>query len=204
MEHFCAGNLFQAARISPWETLHPLCGGCLADHRVVRFGPVDAPQGENMTLMKPAPHREALPLFGPAALLSGVRRALHAALDARLASDEVLFPLELTTAQLTVVMMLASGETLSSVDLCESMSYDTGAMTRMLDRLQSKGVIRRRRSLEDRRVVEVELTEEGRAGLSRMREISTEVADEFLRGFTTAEVLRLESYLARLLVNVQS
>jgi DNA-binding MarR family transcriptional regulator len=157
-----------------------------------------------MTLMKPAPHREALPLFGPAALLGGVRKALHAALDARLASDEVLFPLELTTAQLIIVMMLAGGEPISSADLCERMSYDTGAMTRMLDRLQSKGVIRRRRSLEDRRVVEVELTQEGRAGLSRMREISTEVSDELLRGFTTAEVLRLESYLARLLVNAQS
>lgn len=30
------------------------------------------------------------------------------------------------------------------------------------------------------------------------------VADEIVRGFTTAEVLRLESYLARLLMNARS
>lgn len=157
-----------------------------------------------MTFTKPEPGCRALPLFGQAALLSRVRRALHAALDARLASDKVLFPMELTSAQLMIVMTLATGESISSTGLCDRMSYDTGAMTRMLDRLQSKGVILRRRSLEDRRIVQVELTEEGRAGLSRMREISTEVADELLRGFTTAEVLQLQSYLSRLLLNAQS
>lgn len=157
-----------------------------------------------MSLTKPDPQYRDVPLFGQAALLSGVRRALHAALDARLAGDKVLFPMELTAAQLMIVMALATAESISSTDLCERMSYDTGAMTRMLDRLQSKGVIRRHRSPEDRRVVQVALTEEGRAGLARMRQISTEVADEFLRGFTPAEVLRLEGYLARLLVNAQS
>lgn len=137
-------------------------------------------------------------------LLSRVRRALHAALDARLASDEILLPLALTAAQLLIVVTLVMGERVSVAELCERVSYDAGAMTRMLDRLQSKGLIHRRRSTEDRRVVHVELTEEGGARLPRMREISLEVLDQFLHDFADTEVGRLESYLVRLLTNAHA
>jgi DNA-binding MarR family transcriptional regulator len=135
--------------------------------------------------------------------LSRVRRELHAALDGRLASDEVLFPLELTAAQLAIVVALSTAETVSSTDLCERVAYDAGAMTRILDRLQAKSVIRRLRSLEDRRVIHVELTEQGRAALPRMRKVAMEVADQFLGGFSNTEIRELESYLNRLLSNAQ-
>ena len=55
---------------------------------------------------------------------------------------------------------------MSASDLCKGISYDAGAMTRMLDRLEGKGLIRRNRSAQDRRLMHLELTEEGRAGLS--------------------------------------
>jgi DNA-binding MarR family transcriptional regulator len=135
--------------------------------------------------------------------LSRVRRELHAALDGGLASDVVLSPLELTAAQLAIIVALSTAETVSSTDLCERVAYDVGAMTRMLDRLQAKGLVRRRRSLEDRRVVHVELTEEGRAGLPRMPKVALEVAEQFLHGFSNAEVRELESYLGRLVSNAQ-
>ena len=133
--------------------------------------------------------------------LSRVRKELHAALDVRLASDVVLSPLELTAAQLAIIVALSTAETVSSKDLCERVAYDAGAMTRMLDRLHAKGLIRRRRSLEDRRVVHVELTEEGRARLPHMRRLALEVAEQFLHGFSNAEVRELESYLSRLAGN---
>lgn len=145
-----------------------------------------------------------LPLSGVEFLLNRVRRELHAVLDARLASDKVLFPLELTSAQLVVIETLAPEGTVCLTDLCERMAYDAGAMTRMLDRLEAKGVIRRRRGAKDRRVVYAELTEEGRARLPRVRQISMEILDQFLRGFSRAEVRLLENYLARLLLNAHS
>ena len=40
---------------------------------------------------------------------------------------------------------------------------DAGAMTRMLDRLEAKGLLQRTRSTQDRRVVHVHLTERGQA-----------------------------------------
>lgn len=141
-------------------------------------------------------------ISGPLFVLASVRKKMHAALDARLVSDKMLSPLSLTAAQLAIVMTLATAKTVNPSQLCERMACDAGAMTRMLDRLQSKGVIRRRSSSEDRRVVYVELTEEGRAGLPRMRELSMEVLNQFLLGFSNAEVRQLESYLIRGLANL--
>ena len=138
------------------------------------------------------------------ALLSRVRVEMLAALDHELGVDKRLAPLELTAAQLIVIANLAASEgAKSAADLCKGISYDAGAMTRMLDRLEKKGLIRRHRSQQDRRLMHLELTEEGRAAYPRMREISMSVANRFLRGFTRTEARQLEGLLTRMLENAQ-
>ncbi|HET7756591.1 MAG TPA: MarR family transcriptional regulator, partial [Steroidobacteraceae bacterium] len=95
-------------------------------------------------------------------LLSRVRVAMLAAIDEELSADRRLAPLELSAAQFIVIATLAAdSEPKSASDLCKGISYDAGAMTRMLDRLEAKGLIRRKRSADDRRLVHLELTEEG-------------------------------------------
>ena len=138
------------------------------------------------------------------ALLGRVRVEMLAALDEELAADRRLGSLELSAAQFIVIASLAAGEERKSAsDLCKGISYDAGAMTRMLDRLEGKGLIRRNRSPDDRRLVHLELTDEGRALYPRMRELSLGVANRFLRGFTKAEARQLESLLTRMLENAQ-
>jgi DNA-binding MarR family transcriptional regulator len=135
-------------------------------------------------------------------LLSRVRAEMLAAIDRELAADKRLAPLEMSAAQYIIIANLAGpGEPKSAADLCKGISYDAGAMTRMLDRLESKGLIRRSRSAHDRRLMILELTEEGRATYPRMREISMGVANRFLRGFTKAEARQLEGFLTRMLDN---
>jgi DNA-binding MarR family transcriptional regulator len=124
-----------------------------------------------------------------------------AALDEELTHDRRLAPLELSAAQFIVIASLAGEERKSASDLCKGISYDAGAMTRMLDRLEGKGLIRRNRSPDDRRLVYLELTDEGRALYPRMRELSLSVANRFLRGFTRTEARQLESLLTRMLEN---
>jgi DNA-binding MarR family transcriptional regulator len=127
-----------------------------------------------------------------------------AALDHDLAGDKRLGPLELSAAQFIIIANLASAEApLSASDLCKGISYDAGAMTRMLDRLEGKGLIRRNRCAEDRRLMHLELTDEGRAAYPRMREISLAVANRFLRGFSKAEARQLEAMLSRMLENAE-
>jgi DNA-binding MarR family transcriptional regulator len=134
-------------------------------------------------------------------LLSRVRVGMLAALDSELAADKRLAPLELSAAQFIVIASLAGDARKSASDLCKGISYDAGAMTRMLDRLEGKGLIRRNRSPEDRRLVHLELTDEGRALYPRMRELSLGVANRFLRGFSKAEARQLEGLLGRMLEN---
>jgi DNA-binding MarR family transcriptional regulator len=136
------------------------------------------------------------------ALLSRVRVEMLAALDNELGADKRLAPLELSAAQFIVIAYLAGAEgPRSASDLCKGISYDAGAMTRMLDRLEAKGLISRNRSAHDRRLMHLELTDEGRAAYPRMREISLTVANRFLRGFSKAEARQLEGMLARMLEN---
>ena len=138
-------------------------------------------------------------------LLTRVRVAMLAALDGELAADKRLAPLGISSAQFIVIAMLAaSSEPMSASNLCKGISYDAGAMTRMLDRLESKGLIRRNRSAQDRRLTYLELTEEGRAVYPRMREISMAVANHFLHGFTKTEARQLEGLLGRMFENAQA
>jgi DNA-binding MarR family transcriptional regulator len=142
------------------------------------------------------------PRKGVGYLLNRVRSELLAALDRELSVDRRLAPLGLSSAQFIVIATLAMADSAKSAsDLCKGISYDAGAMTRMLDRLESKGLIQRIRSSNDRRLVHLALTEEGRAVFPRMKEISMTVANRFLRGFTRLEARQLESFLQRMLEN---
>jgi DNA-binding MarR family transcriptional regulator len=142
------------------------------------------------------------PLKGIGALISRVKGEMLAAIDRELAADKRLAPLEMSAAQWVIIANLAAPEGPSSAaDLCKGISYDAGAMTRMLDRLEAKGLIRRTRSAQDRRLLNLELTEEGRAAYPRMREVSMTVANRFLHGFSKSEARALEGLLGRMLEN---
>ena len=134
-------------------------------------------------------------------LLNRVRTAMFTALDCELAADQELVHLEVSSAQFVVIASLAMGEADSASQLCKGISYDAGAMTRMIDRLETKGLIVRRRDSGDRRLVNIELTEQGLAAFPKMRLCALRVLNRFLRGFSATEARQLESYLVRMLEN---
>lgn len=139
------------------------------------------------------------PKRGLGHIIGRVRAQLLAAIDTELARDEFLAPLEVTSAQLIVIVNLAGRECATSAsELCKGISYDAGAMTRMLDRLEAKGLVRRTRSPDDRRLVNLELTQAGKAAYPRLREISMRVLNRSLRDFSQTEAKSLEDLLLRL------
>jgi DNA-binding MarR family transcriptional regulator len=143
------------------------------------------------------------PRNGLGHLIGRARAQLLAVLDAELARDELLGPLEVTAAQFIVIVNLAGRECATSAsELCKGISYDAGAMTRMLDRLEAKGLVRRTRSPDDRRLVNLELTESGKAAYPRLRQISMQVMNRSLRDFTPDEAKTLQTLLQRLANNV--
>jgi len=135
-------------------------------------------------------------------LMYRVRAAHMNALDEVLARDPDLAPLEISAAQYVIISVLAKSKCVdSAAQLCKDLSYDAGAMTRMVDRLEGKGLISRRRCPDDRRLVKLELTEVGLAALPKLRECSVQVLNHFLRGFSQGEARQLESFLVRMLQN---
>lgn len=78
---------------------------------------------------------------------------------------------------------------------------DAGAMTRMLDRLEAKGLLERVRSTQDRRVVHVSLTERGQEVAERIPYRLAEVMNRQLRGFSRQEVDGLLDLLRRFASN---
>jgi MarR family transcriptional regulator, multiple antibiotic resistance protein MarR len=135
-------------------------------------------------------------------LIYRVRAAQMSALDQELAQDPDLAPLEISAAQYTIISVLAKYGVDSAAQLCKDLSYDAGAMTRMIDRLEAKGLVNRRRCPEDRRLMKLELTEEGLAALPKLRECSVRVLNRLLRGFSLAEARQLEGFMVRMLQNV--
>ena len=142
------------------------------------------------------------PRRGVGHLLHRVRTEMLAAVDREMAADEQLVAMEVTSAQFIVLAALSMGEMKSASDLCKHISYDAGAMTRMIDRLEEKGLLRRSRCPNDRRLVNLELTEKGSLALPQMRRVAMRVLNRFLTGFTKAEARQLEGFLVRMLENV--
>jgi len=134
------------------------------------------------------------PKTGIGGLIARVRVKLFEALD------EELAPFDITAAQYVILVNLANGVD-SASGLCKGVSYDPGAMTRMIDRLERKGFVRRVRSPEDRRVVNLALTEEGKAVYPKLVASAAAATNRRLRGFTKTEARQLESFLQRMLVN---
>ena len=78
-----------------------------------------------------------LPRHGMIKLINRLRGEMIDTLDRKLADYDISAP------QLIVLSSLANGEGSSAAALCKSISYDPGAMTRMIDRLEQRGLIRR-------------------------------------------------------------
>ena len=135
------------------------------------------------------------PKHGIIRLVNRVRVELIDALDRELSKFDI------SAAQLIVLASVANKEADSASRLCKNISYDPGAMTRMIDRLQQKGLIRRIPNPEDRRATNLELTAAGRALYPQLLAAKETVAAQFLRGFGADEVRLLEKLLNRLLDN---
>jgi len=124
-------------------------------------------------------------------LMSRARASLLASLDAELE------PFELNGTQ------FGEGAAHTAADLCRLNRYDTGAMTRILDRLEEKGMVRRERGREDRRVVFLRLAPQGRALLPRLMTVATRVVEAHLAGFSPNEIEAFKGYLGRMIDNGQ-
>ncbi|MEY4428285.1 MAG: hypothetical protein RLZZ182_974 [Pseudomonadota bacterium] len=118
--------------------------------------------------------------------------------------DRRLAQHDLTHAQWTPLFLLYKGKASTLAEMARELQIDAGALTRTLDRLEAKGLCRRVRSTEDRRVSNLELTEEGLKAAAKVPEVLSEVQNAYLAGFSHDEWQTLLGLLRRLLANADA
>jgi DNA-binding MarR family transcriptional regulator len=112
----------------------------------------------------------------------------------------ILEPHGLTPQQFNVLRILrgARPDPLPTMEIAERMLEKTPGITGLLDRLEAKGLIERRRLSDDRRCVYGSITP---AGLELLAELDEPVADgdaAAVRGLPAAELARLVDLLREL------
>jgi DNA-binding MarR family transcriptional regulator len=113
---------------------------------------------------------------------------------------EIMFAEQGCTLQQWVVLMhLRDGLAVTTADLCRELHHDSGAMTRLIDQLESRNLIERRRNSADRRVIELSITKTGNQLLDRLIPTACDMLNTTLDGFSRDEVKLLQSLLGRII-----
>jgi DNA-binding MarR family transcriptional regulator len=111
--------------------------------------------------------------------------------------DAALKDLDISSQQMGILLALTRGVAATPFELSKLLGIDTGLMTRTLDKLEAKGLLKRSRSVDDRRVVNLTLTEKGEEVAAQIPEIAPQVLNERLKKFTKAEFEELRRLLRK-------
>jgi len=106
---------------------------------------------------------------------------------------------ELRFTQLLMLKRLASMGSMSASELARAVELNGGAMTRQLDQLESRGLLRRLPNEQDRRALRIALTPAGDALLRRTIPSNDRVLETAQRALNTEERSQLRDYLERVL-----
>jgi DNA-binding MarR family transcriptional regulator len=118
--------------------------------------------------------------------------------------ESVVAGSDITITQWVVMMHLREGLAINARDLCAQLRHDSGALTRLIDQLEARGLVQRERSREDRRAVQLRLTD---AGMEILAPLLPKVVDKLnfaLRDFSRAEADELSRLLSKLIASLES
>lgn len=104
-------------------------------------------------------------------------------------------PVDVTVAQHRVLVLLAARGDLTIGDLADGLGVNPSNATRYCDRLQRLGLVDRARSVEDGRMVEVGLTQEGWGLIAAVTERRRQEVDRVLDRMTGPDVIRVVAAL---------
>jgi DNA-binding MarR family transcriptional regulator len=142
------------------------------------------------------PNRAGMSLvLGGGSLLTQVSRDLATALDRAFAELDL-------TAQQAALLMHAHKADSSPTQLMAQLGTDTAGMSKLIDRLEAKGLLARRRSVADRRSVLIEVTESGKRVAPQIPIIFGKITRQLFAGFTASEIAALTAMLERMSTNL--
>jgi DNA-binding MarR family transcriptional regulator len=106
--------------------------------------------------------------------------------------------------QWVVLMRLgAQPSHMSATQLSKELGHDMGALTRVVDELERRRLVRRERSRRDRRAVEIAITAAGRRQATGGKRVMVGLLNELVEPYSEAEIGTLISLLQRMLLHLQ-
>ncbi|MCS3532234.1 MarR family winged helix-turn-helix transcriptional regulator [Chryseobacterium sp. JUb7] len=109
--------------------------------------------------------------------------------------------LDITYPQYLVMMILWENDGLAVNNIGEKLYLDSGTLTPLLKRLEAKGFIQRKRKKEDERVVEVFITESGRALQQKACEIPGKIHNKI--DVTPEDWIELKESVQKILSKIE-
>jgi DNA-binding MarR family transcriptional regulator len=131
-------------------------------------------------------------------LITQARNALFAALDRE------MLPLDLTASQFIVVIGAMRKRAQTVNEFGRLAGIEPGPMSRLLDRMEAKGIVRKVRDLQDGRQVNVVLTAKGCALYPQVNAGLQKVYGQLLKDFTEQEAAAFKQSLEKILLNGSS
>lgn len=110
---------------------------------------------------------------------------------------------DLSFSQWVVLMALRDGIATTCGEVARHLQHDTGATTRLIDQMEERGLIERRRCTEDRRVVRLAITPAGKKMAKSLMPRIVEFWNETLDGFSGEEFDKLVEMLTRLTARLE-
>ena len=114
--------------------------------------------------------------------------------------DTHMEPHGITAAQFKVLIIMAQFGVDTPAELCRHLSLDSGSMTRMLDRLEQKDFLARKRCEADRRQVQLVLTAEGQRLADMLPHIGAKALNQLAGVLEPGELETLERILKKMLI----
>jgi DNA-binding MarR family transcriptional regulator len=117
-------------------------------------------------------------------------------------AEKELSQFDLTISELRVLRMLISKGPCSMIIVAREQRMTPGGMTGLVDHLENRGLLVRARSKEDRRVINIEITKEGRKAVSRASLAYQEFLERSLENLSKAEVESFVRTLSKMISSV--
>jgi len=109
--------------------------------------------------------------------------------------------IEINPAQGRIMFALWQNDGISIQELAQKTQLGKSTLTSMLDRLETRGYIRRQRSERDRRKIFIFRTPKDKMMEKRYVELSKAMTELWYKGFAPEEIEAFEAYLQRILDN---
>jgi DNA-binding MarR family transcriptional regulator len=130
-------------------------------------------------------------------LVKRVSKLAHAQLE------EAFIDRDISFTQWVVLALLCSGIADTAGEIARDIGHDPGAMTRIIDQLEARGLVERRRDPADRRILKLAMTADGRRLFDSLTPTIMNMWNDLLSGFAVADINLFISMLHRLVAKLE-